>query len=332
MRQRFSYFGSLFAYGAGASRLAMIWLLVAVLVAGVLRARMSLLSLAVLWAPWTILAVTTATALCRGHLRTGESSHYTLVTAAIFTRAQRCALVPSRTKFKVTPKSGAGAGGLPSLARLKLVAVSALALACGLVWRGLGVLGYVHARSLPACAATSAMLLGTWELYRIVQSLRIVFRRRQRREQVRFGCLAPAAIADSGREHSYGRVVDVSLSGIGLLVSAAIEKGSLLHLESALPGLDGKTLHVAGTVVVKSARPDPSGGWRLGTTIVEMGACSRDNLVTYCYVVHPCQRLRMSRLEAPAQPAASPIPMAQPESAQAIEASGVSRIERPAAG
>ena len=49
-RQRFSYFGSLFAYGAGVSRLAMIGLLVAVLVGGVLPARMTLLSLAVLWA------------------------------------------------------------------------------------------------------------------------------------------------------------------------------------------------------------------------------------------------------------------------------------------
>ena len=201
--------------------------------------------------------------------------------------------MPSRTKFKVTPKSGAGAGGLHSLARLKLVAVSAVALACGLVWRGLGILGYVHARSLPAWAATFAMLLGSWELYRIIQSLRIVFRRRQRREQVRFGCLAPAAITDSGNDHSYGRVVDVSLSGIGLLASAEVEKGSRLHVESALPGLDGTTLPVSGTVVVQSARADESGGWRLGTTIVEMAAASRDNLVTYCHVVHPCERLRM---------------------------------------
>ena len=144
LRQRFSYFGSLFAYGAGASRLAMIWLLVAVLGAGVLPARMTMLSLAVLWAPWTILAVTTATALCRGHLRTGESSHYTLITAAIFTRALRCALLPSKTKFKVTPKAGAGTGGLHSVLRLKLLDVSAIALAGGLVWRGLAILGYVH--------------------------------------------------------------------------------------------------------------------------------------------------------------------------------------------
>ena len=332
-RQRFSYFGSLFAYGAGASRMAMIWLLVAVLWAGVLPARMTILSLAVLWAPWTILAVTTATALCRGHLRTGESSHYTLVTAAIFTRALRCALLPSRTKFKVTPKSGAGAGGLHSLARLKLVAVSGVVLAAALVWRGLAILGYLHARTLPAWAATFAMILGTWELYRVVRSLRLVFRRRQRREQVRFGCLAPAAITNDAGGHSLGRVVDVSMSGIGLLASTEIENGSRLQLEFTLPGLDDKTLPVVGTVVVQSGQADQSGGWRLGTSIVEMGADSRDNLVRYCYVVHPCERLRKSRLEAPQKPAQSPIPMAKTVSvARAADAADLPSMERPATG
>jgi cellulose synthase (UDP-forming) len=88
--QRVSYFGSLFAYGAGAARLAMIGLLVVVLVGGVLPARMSVLSLAVFWAPWTLLAVVSANALSQGHLRMGESSHYTLVTAAVYTKALRC--------------------------------------------------------------------------------------------------------------------------------------------------------------------------------------------------------------------------------------------------
>ena len=103
--QRVSYFGSLFAYGAGAARLAMIALLVVVLVGGVLPARMSVLSLAVFWAPWTLLAVVSANALSRGHLRMGESSHYTLVTAAVYTRALRCAVFPSR-RSRSHPRPG----------------------------------------------------------------------------------------------------------------------------------------------------------------------------------------------------------------------------------
>ncbi len=184
LRQRISYFGSLFAYAAGASRLAMITIVVVVLVGGVLPAHMSVLSLGIFWAPWTLLAVVSASALCRGHLRMGESSHYTLITAAIFTRALRCALVPSRTKFKVTPKEGVDAGGLHSLWRLRLVSFLGAALAGGLIWRALGLLGEVRARPLPAWAATFAMALGTWELYRVVRSLRMVFKRRQGRSAI----------------------------------------------------------------------------------------------------------------------------------------------------
>jgi hypothetical protein len=303
-RQRLSYFGSLFAYGAGASRLLMIAVLVAVLAGGVLPAHMSVMSLAVLWAPWTVFAIISASALCRGHLRSSESSHYTLITAAIFTRALRCALYPSRTKFKVTPKAGVDAGGFRSLRSVRPLVVVEAALAAALVWRGLGLLGYVHARALPAWAATFAMVLGTWELYRVSGSLRTVFRRRQRRTQVRFACLAPAIITDQAERHCFGRVVDVSVSGIGLVVADEIAAGTRLQVEFALPGLDGNVLPVAATVTVSSARPAPSAGWRLGTAVMHADDASRHNLVHYCYVVHPCERLRESRLEAPERGAA----------------------------
>jgi hypothetical protein len=240
-----------------------------------------------------------ASALCRGHLKNNESSHYTLITAVIFTRALRCALLPSRTKFKVTPKEGVDAGGWRSLRCVRPLIGVAAALAGALVWRGLGMLGYVHDRPLPQWAATFAMVLGAWELYRVVASLRIVFRRRQRRGQVRFACLAPAAIADQASRRYYGRVVDVSVSGVGLVVAEEVTPGGRLQVDFGLRGLDGEVLAVAATVTVKSARPDPGGGWRLGTNITYADSASHQNLVRYCYVVHPCERLRESRLEAP---------------------------------
>jgi cellulose synthase (UDP-forming) len=307
-RQRLSYFGSLFAYGAGASRLGMIAVLLAVLAFGVLPAHMTVMSLAVLWAPWTVLAIISASALCRGHLRSAESSHYTLITAMIFTRALRCALVPSRTKFKVTPKEGVDTGGWRSLRSLRPLIVVAVALVGALVWRGLGILGYVHARPLPAWATTFAMVLGTWELYRLIASFRIVFRRRQRRAQVRFACLAPAtiALAAQPKHRSFGRVVDVSVSGVGLVAAEEVAVGALLEVDFTLPGLDDQLLAVAATVTVKSAHPASGGGWWLGTNITDVDSASRDNLVRYCYVAHPCQRLRESRLESPA---AAPVPI-----------------------
>ncbi len=304
LRQRVSYLGSLFAYGAGAARLAMIALLVVVLAAGVLPARMAMLSLAVFWAPWTIFAVMSASALCRGHLRMGESSHYTLVTAAVFTRALRCAIIPSRTKFKVTPKEGADPGGVHALGRVRLVTSLGAALAGALVWRGLGLLGYVHPRALPAWAATFAMILGTWELYRIVRSLQIVLRRCQRRNQFRFSCLAPATLTGEDQVRSYGRVVDVSTSGLGVLVGTQLALGTNVDVSFSLPGLEGETLLVTLVAAVCSVRPDwwmgqtQPPGWRLGLSVLGIDDGSRRNVVEYCFVVHPWARLRESLLEA----------------------------------
>ena len=338
LRQRISYFGSLFAYAAGASRLAMITIVVVVLVGGVLPAHMSVLSLEIFWAPWTLLAVVSASALCRGHLRMGESSHYTLITATIFTRALRCALVPSRTKFKVTPKEGVDAGGLRSLWRLRVVSFLGAALAGGLIWRALGLLGEVRARPLPAWAATFAMALGTWELYRVVRSLRLVFKRHQGRAQFRFACLAPAALSQEGRESAYGRVVDLSLSGIGILVADRVAEGARLGVAFALPGLENKALPVRLTAVVRSARPDWSrggAGWRLGLSVVDIDDPSRDNIIRYCYVVHPWERLRRSRLEdpsSPARPAHTAAPAVSTATAVERDDDRVPHSERSAAG
>jgi hypothetical protein len=107
-------------------------------------------------------------------------------------------------------------------------------------------------------------------------------------------------------------VVDVSLSGIGLVVGEDVEPGTELRVDFSLPGLDGKTLPVSLTAAVKSTRPatrtgdDLPSGYRLGLFTLEIDDSSRDNLVRYCYVVHPWERLRKSRLEVEER---TPIPI-----------------------
>jgi hypothetical protein len=46
---------------------------------------------------------------------------------------------------------------------------------------------------------------------------------------------------------------------------------------------------------------DLPSGYRLGLSTLEIDDSSRDNLVRYCYVVHPWERLRKSRLEVEAR-------------------------------
>ena len=143
------------------------------------------------------------------------------------------------------------------------------------------------------------MILGTWELYRIAQSLRIVFRRRQRREQVRFGCLAPAAITTI-RQRAHLRTSCRRL-GVGRrAVGRQRDRNGIASCNSSSRCPGSTTRHCLWRSRLSCSRGGPTsredGGsarpsWR-------WTRASRDNLVRYCYVVHPCERLRKSRLEA----------------------------------
>ncbi len=70
--------------------------------------KISVAALAALWVPLrSLLNLSAGAALARGYMRMPETAHYELLTMEIYTRALRCALVPGRTAFKVTPKQGA---------------------------------------------------------------------------------------------------------------------------------------------------------------------------------------------------------------------------------
>ncbi len=146
LRQRIAYFSSLFAYGVGFAYLLMLGVLIAALGGGVLPARAGETELLALWLPATVLAIASTVALCRGHMRLGESSRYTIVSAEIFARVLRCAFLPSKTKFKVTPKEGVDTGGWAAVRRLRLVLLLAVLLVGALVWRVLALTDVVRAR------------------------------------------------------------------------------------------------------------------------------------------------------------------------------------------
>jgi hypothetical protein len=102
-KQRMSYLASLTGYLAGPMRLLMLTVLAAVLWTGALPLQIAPLALATLWAPATLMMLLAGSALCRGQQGSGESTHYELCTAEIFTRALRCVVRPGRTSFLVTP-------------------------------------------------------------------------------------------------------------------------------------------------------------------------------------------------------------------------------------
>ncbi|HEV7400778.1 MAG TPA: cellulose synthase catalytic subunit, partial [Solirubrobacterales bacterium] len=177
--QRLSYFASLAAYLAPPMRLLLLLTLALVMWTGELPMKISVVALGALWLPYLALNLGAGAALARGFMRIGETAHYELLTMEIYTRALRCAVLPARTKFKVTPKQGNDRGGWDSLRKLHLVLFCTVLLGFGTLLRLLDLAGVGPLPDLPGIAAVVVPLLGLYELRRLLATVATVGKRRQ---------------------------------------------------------------------------------------------------------------------------------------------------------
>lgn len=316
--QRLSYFASLSAYLAGPMRLLMLITLAAVIWSGELPLTATPLTLGLLWAPATLLTIVAGSALCRGYQRIADTTHFELCTAEIFTRALRCVVRPGRTTFKVTPKEGVDLGGLVALRQLKWVVALALVLSLGLVFRVLDETGVVPVLPhLQGIALWVVPALGLFELRRVVRTLALVSRRRQRRNEYRMPLDAPVVATDFAGALATGRARDLSPSGLGLVLSSPLAVGTPISVSVPIPALNDAVAPVNVDVCVQSCRPRGE-EWTLGTRIVRCSDETERRIVEYCYVVIQGERLRGDRqvaLPAPGAPEIAPpqiAPMPQP--------------------
>jgi hypothetical protein len=157
---------------------------------------------------------------------------------------------------------------------------------------------------LPGVAAVIVPLLGLFELRRVVRTLTLVSRRRQRRLVYRFEGDAPADCYSSDG-HVSGRLIDASSAGVGLVTEAPFAIGArpAVHLE--LRGADEQTHEIAAQVEVRSCRPSDE-RYLVGATIVDIDDDSRMRLMEWCYVVCTHDRRRGHRPSA-APPEVEPI-------------------------
>jgi cellulose synthase (UDP-forming) len=307
--QRLSYFASLFAYLAPPMRLLLLTTLAVVLWTGALPMKLSVAALAALWAPSVILNLSAGSALARGYMRIAETTHFELLTMEIYTRALRCAIVPGKTAFRVTPKQGIDAGGWPAVAKLRLVALCAVVLSAGIAVRLIDLFGPALIPSLPGIAAVIVPLLALIELRRILRTLVLAGARRQRRLVYRFeGVDAPAhtfaapasvpgsdgGFAASGLRPVIGRVVDASANGLGLVMDAPLEIGSRPLVQLRLPDATGTDHDVPVRVEVRSSRRVGDDNL-IGASIVSIDPTARLRLMEWCYVVCSHERLRGHR-------------------------------------
>jgi cellulose synthase (UDP-forming) len=312
--QRLSYFASLAAYLAPPMRLLLLLTLALVLWAGWLPMRVDLEGLLTLWLPALALNLGAGSALARGYMRIAETTHYELMTMDIYARALRCAIVPAKTAFKVTPKEGIDLGGTQALAKLKIACVLAVVLVAGIVMRILDLWGIGPLPDLPPIAKVIIPLLAFVELRRILRTLVLVSGRRQRRLIYRFEGDAPALCMAPGGSIP-GRLLDANATGLGLLVTAPIEAGARVPIRLRLEDSEGAARDVNLTAEVRSCRQGED-GYVLGTRIVELEPHARVALMEWCYVVCSHQEVRGTRpgsrpASAPAEEP-GPLPVAPP--------------------
>jgi hypothetical protein len=264
-----------------------------VLWTGWLPMRIDLLGLLLLWLPALALNLFAGSALALGYMRLAETSHYELMTMGIYARALRCAIVPAKTAFKVTPKEGVDLGGTHALARLKLACLLAAVLTAGIVMRVLDLWGVGPLPDLPPVAEVVLPLLALIELRRILRTLVLVAGRRQRRLIYRFEGEAPALCLTPGGSIP-GHLLDANAAGLGLRMSAPVEVGAQVPIRLQLEDSEGEVRDVHVVAEVRSCRQDAK-GFVLGTRIVELEPVARVALLEWCYVVCSHQEVRGTR-------------------------------------
>jgi cellulose synthase (UDP-forming) len=316
--QRLSYFASLAAYLAPPMRLLLLATLGLVLWTGELPMKISVVALAALWLPSVTLNLSAGTALARGYMRIGETAHYELLTMEIYTRALRCAIRPSHTAFKVTPKQGRDGGGIAAVRKLHPVVACAVLVGFGTAMRLLDLAGVGPLPDLPGIAAVIVPALGLIELRRIARTLLTVGRHQQRRLVYRFEGDAPA-YCYSGQGVVAGRLIDASAAGMGLVLDAPLEIGSKPAVQLELRDAADAAHDVAAQVEVRSCR-EADGRYLIGATIADIDPAGRMRLMEWCYVVCSHERLRGHRPASAAREAEAivlPLPTRMPETAAA---------------
>lgn len=305
-KQRFSYFASMASYAAGPVRALTLLVLAATLWTGALPMRASPNALLALWLPSVVLSLTAASALSRGFMRVADSTHFELTTSQIYLKALRCVVRPGKTRFKVTPKEGVDLGGMENVRQLKLVSAIALLLGAGVVARAVDAFAYDILPELPGVAAWVVPTLGVIELRRVLRTLVIVGRRRQRRFEFRFPCDEAADIVplDPPADHAISydaRVVDISTTGLGLDSPRPQRPGDRIAVAVRLPDAHGQLAEIVIEAEVRLCRKDGD-RYRLGTSIVHVPAHARRRLIEFCYIVCPYERLRGTRPACLPQP------------------------------
>lgn len=289
VKQRLSYFGSLFNYFSGAQRLILLVVLAVTLVTGSLPMHASIGWLIGLWLPWSVAAFVATLALARGTLGTLDSTRYGLLTMGINLRGMLSMVHRRAGTFKVTPKEGVDRGGLGVLRMLGLCTTMGMVLLVVWILRALDVVGVVSLPPMPVFATAIVLALGLWELFCIARTLLPVVRRRQHRVAYRRAVTLPAVIQGTT---SFVTILDLTPYGLAFSSPVAIPVGRHLVLDTELVDAEGFACRVSLPVEVRGSHVPRQGQSRVSAQLLPTERAVHELIVEYCEVVVPARQFR----------------------------------------
>lgn len=186
-----------------------------------------------------------------------------------------------------------GATGLRTLGRLRVLTGVVIALDLALLLRGATL---IFENLLPAFTVGHRVLIiavGLGTLVPMVDVLHLVASRKQRRKNFRLETELDVRVGDHDT-----RTIDLSTSGVGVLLPYSPAVGATLDLGIDLPDLVDGTRRIDVAGVVRAATLDSSGMVRVGLEFCDLDARTRQSLIEFCMVTTAPGTLQAELAEA----------------------------------
>lgn len=254
---------------SGLRRVAFLSLLCSALLAGEVPFHAELVTMAVLWLPYTVYVSLSLSLLSGWSLRPGDRARWSLHNiGATLNSGVDPDRAPARTPIVDLPASQYGAS----------LVVATVVLSVVLVLRGLSDRLTHTMGTLPQPALLVMVAVSLWLLVLALDQLRVLGRRSHRRRATRIDAVLSASLGERAVS-----LLDLTSFGAGVMSHAGFEVGEAVIMEAAVPTRTGVTT-ISVPAVVRNVTVLPLGEYRLGVEFRELDDATANALAEYCVI------------------------------------------------
>jgi len=239
--QRLSYTSSFLAYFEAFQKFILLLIPVLILCFDIFPMRVSFLPFALRWIPYFALNILANQFGGRGVFNYFKTEKYNLLKTIIFIQATFTLLSKKSLKFKVTPKTIDSSVYRQERLSMKWYMGILGLLITAMIYAVISIF-IPHSRSITRDALVITLIWAGYNSYVILLGLKEILTRRHERKQYRFQVDTEAKIinANSGNLEINAQIIDLSITGAGLLIDQGIPLESVKHKLEISPKGFGK--------------------------------------------------------------------------------------------